>query len=318
MPVFRTILVAADFSGPSRAAFRAACAMADSEQSRVIVLNVTESTPYQGMGVPVGEMGVPMPLPVESTPEEVEEVRERLRAAYPSTRGVKPERRVCDGRPAEEILRAAKANGADLIVMGTHGRTGLHRLLVGSVAEAVLQRSACPVLTLHAPEDGLPASQSIHVVLHPTDLSERAEAALRVAAGMARDHDAELVILYVAPMAAIYGGTFPGVPIDPEISRLAIEDRLRELGHACGGVSVQCNVREGDAAEEILRVQKEAQADMIVMGTHGRTGMGRLLMGSVAEAVLRRARCPVLTLKVPAAAEESGTPLDVESATAAR
>jgi nucleotide-binding universal stress UspA family protein len=166
--------------------------------------------------------------------------------------------------------------------------------------------------------------QPFRTILHPTDFSEHSEAAIRAAGALARDEGARLIVLHAAPMATVYGGTFPGVPTDTGIYRHALEERLRQIripgpeaedrprsgspavageGPLRGGgtpgpeVLVEHRLREGDAAEEILQVADDVGADLIVMGTHGRTGLGRLLMGSVAEAVLRRASCPVLTVR---------------------
>jgi len=137
----------------------------------------------------------------------------------------------------------------------------------------------------------------IRTILHPTDFSEQSEYALRLACALARDHDARLILLHVAaPPVAVYGGDFlipaPEIPHDEE------KEKLDQLGVPFP-LPVERRVVEGDAATEILRVAKETDADLIVMGTHGRTGLRRLLMGSVAELVVRRASCPVLTLKTP-------------------
>jgi nucleotide-binding universal stress UspA family protein len=167
---------------------------------------------------------------------------------------------------------------------------------------------------------------SIRTILHPTDFSECSEAAFRVACSLARTYGARLLVLHVAPMTTVYGGTMAGVPTDPKIYQHALEERLREIqiparaevefrSHVDGGeeeeplrpgvatgpeVLVEHRLREGDAAQEILRTAGEVGCDLIVMGTHGRTALGRVLMGSVAEAVMRRADCLVLTIRSPA------------------
>src|SRR5512135_2136276 len=138
----------------------------------------------------------------------------------------------------------------------------------------------------------------IRTILHPTDFSDRSEAALHVAHCLAREHGARLVLLHVAPEEVV-GGGLPVVPVDPRFYR----DSLNEVRSRAEGPDLKFPVatllRHGDAAEEILDEAERLGCDLIVMGTHGRTGFARFLMGSVAEAVLRKAPCPVLTVKAP-------------------
>jgi nucleotide-binding universal stress UspA family protein len=141
----------------------------------------------------------------------------------------------------------------------------------------------------------------IHTILHPTDFSPQSAHALQLACSLARDYVARLVVLHVAePPPVPYGdGILLPVPVDDderlkgELGRLPVPD----------GVRAERRFERGDPVTETLRVAEEISADLVVMGTHGRTGLGRLLMGSVAEQVVRQAPCPVLTVK-PALAEE--------------
>src|SRR5579884_1107109 len=137
-------------------------------------------------------------------------------------------------------------------------------------------------------------------VLHPTDFSENSEYAFQVACELARDYKARLVLLHVmAPPMVIYAGG--PVPAEAWPSIDQVQEKLRELHGQAHQVRVEAQVMEGDPVDMILRAAEETDCDVIVMGTHGRTGLGRLLMGSVAEAVIRKAPCPVLSVKpVPA------------------
>jgi nucleotide-binding universal stress UspA family protein len=141
------------------------------------------------------------------------------------------------------------------------------------------------------------------VILHPTDFSDRSAHALGIAADLARQHGAKLLIVHVAetlgPENVTYGEV--ATQLEPAGYRQRILDDLRRSVPAPAGVSVQYLVAEGDPAEEIDRVARERGCDLIVLGTHGRTGLGRLLTGSVAERVVRLAACPVLTVKLPLA-----------------
>lgn len=138
----------------------------------------------------------------------------------------------------------------------------------------------------------------IHKILHPTDFSDRAREAFRVACGLAHDYNAELIILHVvAPPSTFYGeGLVPEGPgSDLEEARAS----LREVVPAGFEVRFRHQIEQGDAVAEIVRVARETGCDLIVMGTQGRTGLDRLLLGSVAEGVLRQAACPVFPVRVP-------------------
>jgi nucleotide-binding universal stress UspA family protein len=139
----------------------------------------------------------------------------------------------------------------------------------------------------------------IHTLLHPTDFSEHSRHAFQLASALARDYGARLVVLHVAtPPVSAYGGVMTPPPAPPDWRREARE-QLLQVGAPESGVRVERQFEEGDPVTEILRAARESNADLIVMGTHGRTGVGRLLMGSVAEQVVRKASCPVLTLRTP-------------------
>jgi|SRR5579884_2395558 universal stress protein A len=143
MLAMEKILYPTDFSADARPAFEVACALASEGHGRLVVLHV-ERSPLATLG---GTAGVP-PLPSEY---DRQRWWEQLQRIQPSRRGIAVEHRLEYGDPAAAILKAAQEIGADLIVMGTHGRTGLHRLLMGSVAERVVRKAPCPVLTVRTP-----------------------------------------------------------------------------------------------------------------------------------------------------------------------
>jgi nucleotide-binding universal stress UspA family protein len=139
---------------------------------------------------------------------------------------------------------------------------------------------------------------AVTTILHPTDFSERSQYAFWLACSLARDYGARLIVLHVVVTPAVVYAEGV-IPPNPEELRAAAQVRLDQLQTPRADVRAERRLSEGDAVEETLRVAQEANADLIVMGTHGRTGLGRLLMGSVAEQVVRRALCPVLTVKAP-------------------
>lgn len=153
-------------------------------------------------------------------------------------------------------------------------------------------------------------------ILHPTDFSEQSEFAFRLACALARDYNARLVLLHVLPppMVVYAGGP---VPAETWPSSEEVREKLHEWeGHA-HRVRVESQVMEGDPVDMILRAAEETQSDVIVMGTHGRTALARLLLGSVAESVLRRAPCPVLTAKPFAGRKENANESKAETETRA-
>jgi nucleotide-binding universal stress UspA family protein len=139
---------------------------------------------------------------------------------------------------------------------------------------------------------------SIRTILHPTDFTARSDCAFQLACALARAQGAQVVVLHVAaPLPPVV--TPGGVITDPAYGdyEQGVCQRLCELRAPDPQVGVEHRLAEGEPATEILKVAQEVNADLIVMGTHGRTGIGRLLLGSVAEQVLRKALCPVLTVK---------------------
>jgi nucleotide-binding universal stress UspA family protein len=138
-------------------------------------------------------------------------------------------------------------------------------------------------------------------ILHPTDFSDHSTYALGIAADLARQNQASLLILHTVPSLSAAGVSYGEVArdVEPEGYRDSIMSDLRRSVPAPAGVSADYVVAEGNPTAEINRVARERSCDLIVMGTHGRTGVSHLLAGSVAEGVVRTAPCPVLTAKLP-------------------
>ncbi|MBO0696975.1 MAG: universal stress protein [Zavarzinella sp.] len=140
----------------------------------------------------------------------------------------------------------------------------------------------------------------IRTILHPTDFSPGSDVAFRYACDLAQDYDAKVLVVYAQGPVIPFGAD--GVVISPDMDELraVAEQQLAGIRPADSAVRLERVYRDGPAAGVILDVAAEAKADLIVMGTHGRTGIGRLFLGSVAEEVLRKAPCPVLTVKATA------------------
>jgi nucleotide-binding universal stress UspA family protein len=227
--------------------------------------------------------------------------------------GVEAEATAVVGDPVDEIVRHASASGACLLVMATHGRGGLGRALFGSVADAVVRRSAIPVVLVRAWDDGA-ARQPPHgtpTILVPLDGSALAEVALPAAFDLAELLRGELVLVRVlqAPVAAAQatGALGPvieiGTSLDDERDEAAAYLAAR-ASTAPAGVAVATAVETGPAADAIMAVAVARRASLIVMATHGHGGILRTLFGSVTERVVRFGPCPVAVVRpdtVPAA-----------------
>jgi nucleotide-binding universal stress UspA family protein len=141
---------------------------------------------------------------------------------------------------------------------------------------------------------------AMKTILHPTDFSANARPAFEVACDLAGDGCGRLVVLHVErPPLATLGGTPAVPPLPDEYDHQGLWEELRNMRPSCAGTGVEHRLEYGDPAAVILKTAREVGADLIVMGTHGRTGLRRLLMGSVAEQVVRKARCAVLTVRTP-------------------
>lgn len=204
------------------------------------------------------------------------------------------------GIPHESVLGFVADNDVDLVVMGTHGRTGLERFLLGSVTERVLRGSPVPVLTTHIDGGILPNYEHLLV---PTDGSEGARDALDHAVDIATAAGARLTVLSVVDSRAFTGGfeTGPTLPNIREQLQEYAEDAASALVERAteAGVDVESAVTVGLPANEITAYAEANDADLVVMGTHGRSGLERLILGSVTERVVRTSETPVLAVTPP-------------------
>lgn len=200
---------------------------------------------------------------------------------------------------------------ADLIAMTTHGRSGLGRLLFGSIAEAVLRAAPVPLFLLKTTEAALGGSARVPAevdrILFATDFSEAAPVAWSTARSMAAALEAELVVQHVVPPLTVQGDFPPDIYSRyHEEARAEAEREFARLLADTAGVKARTRLDGGRVAEEILRAAVEERADLIVMGTTGRSGVRRLLVGSVAAEVVRRAPCAVVTVG-PARLDDAGS-----------
>jgi nucleotide-binding universal stress UspA family protein len=292
----RTILVPTDYSDYAEHALAHAAYLADRYGADLHVLHVRVPNAPLMEGL----------TGLRVTPEEV---CEQLHIPHETCtqshgRGEVVEVEVAMPSAVEGILDYAAEHAADLVVMGSRGRTGLRRLVEGSVAERVVRRAACPVLTVGSEAE---VARPARRVLVPTDFSEFAREAVAVGAEAAAAYGAELHVLHVARPSVMppvvpssYAGEPASAPVtehspDIERSREALARMAQDA--AAAGVPTHAEVRVGDPVPTILDYAGEAEAGLLVLASHGRTGLRRLLLGSVAERVVREAPCPTLVVK---------------------
>jgi nucleotide-binding universal stress UspA family protein len=202
---------------------------------------------------------------------------------------------VLEGDPRHVIVDEARAWPADLIVLGSHGRTGLTRLLLGSVSDSVSRHASC----------------SVQIVREPPAHADRLKVLLAVDGSVWSERAAEVVAGQFIPdrldVRVVHADGWPANPPAPELVTL-YEERRRQAHDLVAGVSRRLTnagvsatgiLRRGDARQVILDVAQEWAADLIVVGSHGRTGLGRALLGSVSDAVARHAHCSVHVVRRP-------------------
>lgn len=291
------ILCPVDLSEFSHHALDHALALAKWYDAHVTVFYVSGSPP---LPVPptdlAGDVTVLPPLPPDMVADDVR----RFCGPLPDSPTGQTSIVVKAGNPAQEIVRAAK--DADLLVMGTHGRSGFERLFLGSVTERVLRTTHVPVLTVPPPVEH-PQSMLYKTILCPIEFSSASTRALEYALSLAEETDARLILLHVVE------GTIEE-PHVGEIGHLNVreyyqyleEDAMARLKSAVPDEArVWCKPDErvamGKAYREILKVAAKESAELIVMGVHGKGALHLRLFGSTTHHIIREAGCPVLTLR---------------------
>jgi nucleotide-binding universal stress UspA family protein len=305
---FDRILLPTDFSKTARRALSFAAHLADRHGATLHILHVR--TPSDERTQPPG---------VES-PRTRDELAECARRAAEglgdptATDGhhdvsMVQDRVVAESVP-EAVVEYAEAHAVDLVVMGTARRSGLRTLFPQSTASAVVRHAPCPVLTVLDEPDIVPGP--LNRIFVPYDFSEPAGQAVRYGEALADLYGAELSLVHVVQELM--------VPMEyevevPKVDREAVTERARTALEDVSDREHRILVRTGHPARRIVELADDHDADLLVIATHGRTGLRRVLLGSVAEQVIRRAPCPVFTVKAfgpeaQSTPEEGGEPAD--------
>ena len=298
----RTILVPLDGSRLAEQAVPYAMRLARSTGARLVLVEATLTEPLPGQSELMARAAVTRRAEIE-----LDVLVDRLRQE-----GLAAEARVYYEDAATAIVDAATQETADLIVMSTHGRSGLGRWIYGSVADRVLRTAPIPVLLVPAPCSGEWTTARPLRILVPLDQSPFAEEALGPASELAQALGAELLLLQVLeyPLPAVADGATYLPPLDQDADLAAARQYLEDVAvapRADGQTVTTLAVTAppspvGQAVATIAAVAHDEPVDALVMATHGRGGLARLVMGSVATGVLQHAIVPVLVVR-PAAVQ---------------
>jgi nucleotide-binding universal stress UspA family protein len=224
---------------------------------------------------------------------------------------------VREGSPAESILDVADECGAVAIALATHGRGGLPRVALGSVAERLVEEALIPVLLVRASAAAAPKSPTLERLLVPLDGSPLAERALDLAREVAGAAGTLILVRVVPPVERPLAGTgiVQSYAVDEKGTLQAIDETeayLRQIAERIhGGVAVETTACVGRAVDQILVATHEFTADLLVLSSHGRTGPDRWLLGSVADELVRRAQVPVLLVSARALVAKAVGPYTV-------
>jgi nucleotide-binding universal stress UspA family protein len=287
------ILLATDFSKPARRAYAYALKLSLLLNTRLVLLHIVKAMPDLETWSPAARRSVQ-----SLRTKALLELGRMVRVAKDN--GIAAEHKLIVGIPEDSVVKVAEQIRADFIAIGTHGRTGWDRLQLGNTAEALLRHARCPVLTVHASAVAdapvNPRRVKLKTILVALDFSASSDAGLRAATLLAERADARMILIHAAGSSGLVSRRRGRAAESADHSVDRLFQRAVEAAQAERSV-IRKIVEPGSPVEVILDQAKQTTADLIVMGTNGRRGVERLLLGSVAESIVRRAGCPVLVAK---------------------
>lgn len=296
--IFSRILVGVDDSEQAKTAAAFAARLAREHRGELVLCHVVR--PVLSGARPDSGSAASDSLPDDASAKRANTLLDAF-AERAELLGIAAQQRIVEGEAANAIVEIADELACRLIVVGTHHAAGVQQLLIGSVTNAVLRASTLPVLTIgRGLRLGDETRRCFERVVVATDDSEPSEAAIEIAFRLPPEDRRKLVFCCVADVdhAADAG---PGTSDDPTLgNRLTaraqtVADRARTLALA-RGITAESRVLEGNPSEALNAAAEQEEADLIILGSHGRRGFERLLLGSVAESVVRTAAVPVLVV----------------------
>jgi nucleotide-binding universal stress UspA family protein len=291
-----------DFSGNADCATPYAVAFAKTFGGRVHLAHVVDTRTGSGGAATAPGLGDAELAPLFEAMEEHAQARLDHMQTELSEQGVEVVVHMERGDPAKVLPQLAEDHGCTLIAIASHGRRGFDHLMFGSVAERVLRTSPVPVLLIKHPEHefvrATDGTFAIDRVLYPTDFSSFCEKGLPFAESICREFDAALILAnaYEYPLYSpeVMSDVSANIASNLEsIARKMIDDWKEMVSE----VAVESVVHVGSPYRVVSDLVKEMEIDLIVMPTHGRSGVAHMFLGSVAERIARHAPCPVLTIR---------------------
>jgi nucleotide-binding universal stress UspA family protein len=287
------VLCPVDFSEISQHAVDYAAAIAGWYDARLTLVHAFVNLPT---------MDVPPPVLEDADRQRLHDALRRMAARAPDK--IRIETVVeQSGSVHAEVARQLEATQADLLVLGTHGRSGFQRLFLGSVTEKLIRQTTCPTLVVPPRAPDVPADRPVQFrrILCAVDFATSSLDALRYALNLAQEADAKLTLLHVVdiPLGSDHESGPDALRSVREAVGVDARRRLQELvpEEARTYSTIDVQVARGRAYTEVLRQAAEHQADLIVMGVHGRSSVEQFLFGSTAHHVVRAAACPVLIVR---------------------
>jgi nucleotide-binding universal stress UspA family protein len=285
--MYKTLLVGFDDSQPSKAALAEAANWIRRHGGDMILVHAVYFD--------TEEFGI-APTQMEKRLKHGEQICVETKEMIAREFGIEAKSVLCEGEPPEVLVNMAREKKADLIVLGTFGRRGINRLLMGSVTSHVIVNSPVDVLVVKRPCDE--CAGAYRSILVPFDGSVFSKKALDRACSLSKTDGAEITVLYVIPRYEEMLGFFRTDSIRRSMNQEAqkIVDAAVEAASS-RGVSVSTEVQEGHSAERIIETAAGLKKEVIVMGSYGWRGVNKAIMGSTTERVLIGAPCPVLAVR---------------------
>jgi len=283
------VLIATDFSSCSDLALSFGLELAHGYQANAYVVSVLESDQLMIAG-PEAYVAAK-----DAAHRDLLELKQQLRKKHSYLEGEDYQLFLLEGDVAQAVLDFAQQKEIDVIVVGTHGRSGLGRALMGSVAERIFRHSPVPVLTLGPHLQRITGAGTPKNILVPVDFTPASERAARYAAAIAREHNATLTLLHVVER-------WPAQEVDRARVMRELREKVQDIVRE-GAQGLRCNYRVevGRVVETVLYTANGIEADLLVMGVRPRTGLLNRLMWPHAYEIVREAACPVLTVRGDAA-----------------
>lgn len=300
MVAFERILCAVDFSEPSEHALLFSSLLAKQLNKKLHLLNVLAPVPIYPTEAEI-MLGIsPQAIPSELHRANYLKDRLELTRKHYEEKGFDVTAETLSGEPSKALLEYTSNCPNDLLIMGTHGYRGIPKFLLGSTAMDVLRRSSVPVLTIREQHKENP----IQKIIVGVDFSAACEPAIEYGVSLSRATGANLEFVYVMSPLEIAGSPETTVPVYRkeiiDANKAVAMKEFNDIREKIDDIDAECTILTGASPyRELVQYISECKADLLIVGTHGRTGIKRFFLGSVMERLVQVSPCPVLSIRQP-------------------